>query len=181
MKCLFCGHESMKRSTENVPLSSLRTVTLVAISISTCKHCGEQEIEIPQHTRLIEIVTLALLNKRNKLTGKEIKWLRSRLGWTSSQLAEHVGVSLESISKWENNKVSQTRTADRLLRMITANRLYPDIFPADALPLVSEDRQEDLKLRLKHADGQWQLERVPVREIVADPTRSSWSLLPSNH
>lgn len=51
------------------------------------------------------------------LTAEEIREARTALGLTQSQLAELVGCAAESLSRWENGAILQSRSYDRLLRI----------------------------------------------------------------
>jgi len=174
MQCLICGHAPMRTGAESLPLVGLPRITLVGVEVSRCPKCGDYEVSIPAHRRLVQIVTKALLGKRGRLAPAELKWLRSVMGWTSLQLAQHVGVSAESVSKWENGHTQQSRPADRLVRMLLAHGLEPEQYPLAALPLVSSSRKEELSLRLSYASGRWRLEGDKPTEMIADPTVERW-------
>jgi putative zinc finger/helix-turn-helix YgiT family protein len=51
------------------------------------------------------------------LTAEEIRDARTALGLTQSQLAELIGCAAESLSRWENGAILQSRSYDRLLRL----------------------------------------------------------------
>lgn len=51
------------------------------------------------------------------LTAAEIREARTVLGLTQAQLAELVGCAAESLSRWENGAILQSRSYDRLLRI----------------------------------------------------------------
>lgn len=51
------------------------------------------------------------------LTAEEIREARMALGLTQSQLAELIGCAAESLSRWENGAILQSRSYDRLLRL----------------------------------------------------------------
>ena len=51
------------------------------------------------------------------LTAEEIRAARATLGLTQTQLAELIGCAAESLSRWENGAILQSRSYDRLLRI----------------------------------------------------------------
>jgi len=51
------------------------------------------------------------------LTAEEIRAARTTLGLTQTQLAELIGCAAESLSRWENGAILQSRSYDRLLRI----------------------------------------------------------------
>ncbi len=52
------------------------------------------------------------------MTGKEILKIRERLKWTQAQLAEAVGVTWNTIARWERDEVGVGEPAARLIRRI---------------------------------------------------------------
>ncbi len=57
------------------------------------------------------------------MTGKEIKELRKRLGWTQEKMAEKLDVAVSTVNRWEKNRARPSRLAlrqlDRLARMVS--------------------------------------------------------------
>lgn len=56
------------------------------------------------------------------MTGKEIRALRRRLGWTQVALADAVGVSSNSVARWERGEMAISEPAARLLQKIAAEQ-----------------------------------------------------------
>lgn len=52
------------------------------------------------------------------LTAEEIRAARTALGLTQADLAGLLGCAAESVSRWENAAILQSRTYDRLLRLV---------------------------------------------------------------
>lgn len=52
------------------------------------------------------------------MTGKQIRKIRLRLGLTQTQLAERLGVSRNSVTRWELGLMGIRESAARLLRTI---------------------------------------------------------------
>ncbi len=174
MKCIVCGSETTTEALENMPMVGLRRVTLVAVRVRRCGDCGEFEVEIPHHGALIELVTRALVNKGGRLDNAEIRWLRSVMGWSGVELARHMGVTPESVSKWERGKMSQGPTADRLIRLMVASSWPPEQYPHQAMTLVASDDNAPLVMRLKHEGQKWLFDGPLPQTLVADPTQHKW-------
>lgn len=56
------------------------------------------------------------------MTGDEVRRLRRRLGLTQVQLAELVGVSGNSVARWERDELGVRESAARLMRLLVQQR-----------------------------------------------------------
>jgi len=56
------------------------------------------------------------------VTGDEVRRLRTRLGLTQAQLAERVGVTSNSIARWERDELGVRESAARLMRLLVQQR-----------------------------------------------------------
>jgi len=56
------------------------------------------------------------------VTGDEVRRLRRRLGLTQVQLAELVGVSGNSVARWERDELGVRESAARLMRLLVQQR-----------------------------------------------------------
>jgi putative transcriptional regulator len=54
------------------------------------------------------------------MTGVEIRTLREKLGWTQMALAEAVGVTSNTVARWERGEMTISEPAARLLQKIAA-------------------------------------------------------------
>jgi putative transcriptional regulator len=123
MKCPQCGH-AMKTVRENYLYkeSGLPNVTLMGIEVSRCSSCGEHEAVIPRLEQLHRAIGTTIARKRPRLTPAEIRFLRKSLGWSGADFAAHMGVSAETVSRWENGSSGMGSAAERLLRLATLTR-----------------------------------------------------------
>ena len=78
-----------------------------------------------------------------KLSGKEIRFLRKAADWTAKQLAEIIGVTPESVSRWENGKEVVGPTSEKLLRIMTVMHL------TERAPAIDRDLDELLNMRIQ--------------------------------
>jgi len=60
------------------------------------------------------------------MTGSQIKTMRDRYGMSQSALAHTLGMSVESVSKWERGEIQPSGPALRILNTIDAKG--PDVF-----------------------------------------------------
>jgi transcriptional regulator with XRE-family HTH domain len=52
------------------------------------------------------------------MTGKELRAIRKRLGWTQAQLAARIGVAANSVARQERGEVRIRKSLALLVRMI---------------------------------------------------------------
>jgi DNA-binding transcriptional regulator YiaG len=63
-----------------------------------------------------------LLYKLDRMTGQQLKAIRKRLGWTQAKVASAVGVSANTVARWERDEVKISEPAARLLQTIKAEK-----------------------------------------------------------
>jgi len=160
MKCPSCN-EPMTSARENhsYTASGLPYVTLVGIEIRRCKACGEHEVVIPKIEQLHRAIALAVVSKRPRLTAPEVRFLRKYLGWSGAAFAKHMGVTPESVSRWENEREQMSPVADRLLRLMVVTRAPVSEYPLESLAELEEEAVP-VRLRLESAKGGWRAEPV---------------------
>jgi len=56
------------------------------------------------------------------MTGSEIKSIRKELSWTQVQLAEALGVTSNTVARWERNEVAIREPMARLIQSIKAQQ-----------------------------------------------------------
>jgi transcriptional regulator with XRE-family HTH domain len=56
------------------------------------------------------------------MTGKQIRVLRQQLGWTQVALAEAIGVTSNTVARWEREEMAISEPAARLLKKIAVER-----------------------------------------------------------
>jgi putative zinc finger/helix-turn-helix YgiT family protein len=89
------------------------TVRVSDLEIPTCRRCGAQVFAVGTDDRIIA----ALRSQARLLTPEDIYKGRDRLEMTQQELAEHLGVAKETISRWETGAMIQSRAMDNLLRL----------------------------------------------------------------
>lgn len=148
MKCTECG-ESMVSTREDRPYSKLPGVLLLGVEVLRCPKCGESEVVIPKPNQLGDLLARQLIQKRDRLVGPEIRFLRTHLGLPGAELARRMGVSPETISRWENGKDTMGPVADRLLRLLVAGDM-----PREALGEIGDD-PKPLRLAVRASRAGW--------------------------
>ncbi len=155
MKCAECS-EPMTSAQENYDYSAsgLPYVTLVGVEVRRCKVCGEHEVVLPKIEQLHRALALAVVGKRARLTAAEIRFLRKYLGWSGADFARHMGVTPESVSRWENEREQMTPVADRLVRLMVVTQTPISDSSLDAL-VDLDDKPAPVRLRVEPKKRGW--------------------------
>ena len=117
-RCPECGKKEVRAarvaySTEIKYDGRLYTVEIPDLSVPRCDACGELVFDI----RADEQIARALRNQLGLLSAEQIRTNREELGLSQRQLAERLGVAVETISRWETGALTQSRAMDRYLRV----------------------------------------------------------------
>jgi len=91
---------------------ALHFIRVPDLPVQRCAECGE--VTYGNDTQ--EAIHRALRAHLHLLQPDEIRTCRKALYLTQEQLAEAIGCAAESLSRWENGAIIQSRSYDRLLR-----------------------------------------------------------------
>ena len=111
----------------------LYTVELPRLRVPQCGACGELVFDNDADEQIAQ----ALREQLGLLSGDQIRKNREALGLSQRVLAEHLGVAVETISRWENGALTQTKAMDRYLRVYFG-------VPAARAALVEQSGASDL-------------------------------------
>jgi putative zinc finger/helix-turn-helix YgiT family protein len=89
------------------------TVDVSRLRVPRCSACGELVFDNDAD----EQIARALREKLGLLSGEQIRANRDALRLSQRALAEHLGVAVETISRWETGALTQTKAMDRYLRV----------------------------------------------------------------
>jgi putative transcriptional regulator len=156
-KCKECSTE-MRSSREvyRYKESGLPNVILKDIEIRRCPKCGTQEVPIPRVSELHRTIAVALVHKPARLLGTEIRYLRKYLGWSAVDFASHMGVTPETVSRWEHEKESISSPSDRLLRLIVVRGWPVEDYSIDDLTKIDDRRDPPpARVELQMCDRDW--------------------------
>ncbi len=123
MKCLECRERGMTTKPETFQYNCGIPVLLVGVQVSRCPNCGNFEVAIPNMEGLHEKIADVVILRPSRLTGAEVRFLRTFLGWSGRDFARKLGVRPETVSKWENGKRPMSRSNESLLRLWAATGL----------------------------------------------------------
>jgi len=146
MKCPECDGELIQRvlsEYEDDLIIIGRSVCLVnSVLEERCASCEHVQRTIPDLDGLLAAAAVSRALHRLKLRGEELRFMRKVLQISSRELADVVGVTPETMSRWENNRDPITATSEKLLRFIVAGMLR------DKAPFIEFDMKDIAEMRL---------------------------------
>jgi putative zinc finger/helix-turn-helix YgiT family protein len=118
--CPSCGEGSLQTRLEVRRYGRGIDVTLVDVPVRRCPVCGEELVVIPAIEELHRLIAHDLARRSGRLRSGEIRFLRTYLGYSSADFAHVMGVSPETVSRWESARSPQQMAvpAERLLRLM---------------------------------------------------------------
>lgn len=90
----------------------LHALTLKALTVPVCSSCGERVFTSEIDDRINE----AMRDQLRLLSPEQIQSAICKLGMKQTDLAAHLGVTEETVSRWIDGSLLQTRAMDNLLR-----------------------------------------------------------------
>ena len=156
MKCLSCSAQMrVRRENFKYDACGLPYVTLVGVQVHRCSKCGEFEVAVPRSEDLHRVIAVSVARKRGRLEAAEVRFLRKWLGWSGADFAERMGVSAETVSRWETGAQQMGATADRLLRLMVASRTPQRDYSLDLLKEIDVAERKPFRLGLEARGGGW--------------------------
>jgi putative zinc finger/helix-turn-helix YgiT family protein len=139
MRCLQCGGKmSTKRENYRYAACGLPNVTLVGVKVRRCAACGEHEVAIPRIDELHRVLAATVVRRTSRLSSHEVRFLRKYLGYSGVDFAKVVGVSAETVSRWENGKETMRPSAEKLVRMLVVHQQPIRQYPVEILARIGE-------------------------------------------
>ena len=134
-KCLFCG-TAMRREFGPLEYSitSKWSVTVLDNESLVCPKCGEKEDLIVRALHLEMRIAAEVIKKRNPLSGDELRFLRGLLLLNGREFARSLGISPETLSRYEKGVYRLNQTVDRLARAMASLSLLRHGGPAAEFP-----------------------------------------------
>lgn len=117
-RCPECGKREVQRATVR-HVSAIRhdgrlyEIEVPALRVPKCAACGELVFDNDADGQIAQ----ALRAHLGLLPAEQIRSNREQLHLSQRELAEHLGVAVETISRWETGALTQSRAMDRYLRV----------------------------------------------------------------
>lgn len=151
MKCVMCGKAGLKRTRDQVAYNQ---VAVVEASVYVCPRCGERYEAFDRVEELSQTVARQIARRPERLTPAEIRFLRKYLGYSGRDFAAFLGVTPETVSRWESASSPKPMplSTEKLLRYMAMNERPLSDYGLDQAG--SSDRGS-YPLRFKKQKGTW--------------------------
>ena len=118
-KCSKCGERAVALSTMPYTVQVLNDgrkyhVAIPNLEVPRCSKCGNTVLHGEANSR----ITAELRKVVGLLTPEEMRFHRERVGLTQDELADHLGINVQTLASWEAGELIQPRSLDRFLRAI---------------------------------------------------------------
>lgn len=158
MECMSCASTkemTVETITHKYKECGLDNITLVGVQKFKCENCGEEYFNISNVDDLHRIIAEYLIKKDGLLTGKEIRFIRTRLGYSGEMMGHLVGYTKDHIYKIEASKVDVTEAFDRIVRFAYMNKTPDRYYDLHDLLLNGSGITHIDSLRFKLEGGSW--------------------------
>ncbi len=125
MICANCKIEMRKITTDyRYTESGLKNVILKGIDAYECPKCKEISPIIKDIKEVHQFIAKKLVSKSSLLIGREFAFLRKEMKIKSKDLAQVLGVTKVTVSRWENEKEQISPVCDRFIRLFYSNKIF---------------------------------------------------------
>lgn len=167
MKCDDCGTPVAIEpgSVRRYDIGGLPHVELHGVVVARCQGCGKETLTIPRISQLHRILAEGFVTQRRMLAPPEIRFLRKHIGLSAVEFAQRMGVTRETVSRWETGAQPMGAVADRLLRLLVVTHDPTESYAVDDFLRELEDvapptRLDPVPLWRTDATG-WTPDRQP--------------------
>lgn len=169
MSCYSCGYigklKNSKIKMYHYSESGLDNVFLANIPAVKCPKCSVEIPVIERPEQLNEMIAHAIFQKKFLLNGKEVRFLRTQLGYSQKDFADEIVKTKEYMNRIENGAGPVTPELDQHIRLNylrlkgTPKRTYEAF--QNALNQSMQTREEGVQnLHLKAQPSGWNLSKA---------------------
>lgn len=169
-RCPECGKKIEKRTIRDDVILGLSGVVLAGSVVRyRCAACRFAATSIPRQGELGTAMAVAPVKHPQKLAGRDVHFLRREMGLTAKALAVKIGVHVETVSRWENDREPIGPSSEKLLRLMVLIELGDKAFSVDyderaiaAMHVEAVRRGRGFEARLQLAPMRVERKRQPV-------------------
>ncbi|MEM6780294.1 MAG: transcriptional regulator [Pseudomonadota bacterium] len=120
---------------------------------------GEEAVSINDMDNLHKAIGKVIATSQNKISPKEIRFLRVEMGLSQKNLAACLGVEAQTIARWEKNECAIPGPAERLLRAfyLEHNDGNTDIVELCNKFAELDEMESACKREFEHNENGWKL------------------------
>lgn len=158
MFCTNCDNPKAlkeKRIVRKYNECGLDNVSLNGVDYSKCDKCGEEYFGYGDTDQLHNLIAEVLIKKTSMLTGPEIRFLRTHMGYSGAAFAKFIGIAHETQSRFETGSKKPTQQYDLLIRALVENKLPDRRYDLHDLHLGKNARPKD-RIELKLTNHAWE-------------------------
>lgn len=127
MKCFNCGSEQFQKQPVDIQTKvGERTVVHHGQPRNVCCQCGEFTVSATMLEKLELRAALVAFSDAPKVTGPMLRFARKALGFTQPELAQRIGASTESVSRWEREERPSEPWVPLAVTGLIRERLMPN-------------------------------------------------------
>ena len=168
MSCAECGKDRMtveRNATIRYDMGGLHHVTLRGVEKRRCEVCGDESVKIPRIGQLHRVLANYLIRQPRLLLGNEIRFLRTHVGLSTQDFAHVMGVTRETVSRWENAREHMGESTDHLLRALVTSHEPTENYAVDDLlrdlpDHLSLPKEKAVNVSLHNATSGWEADTV---------------------
>lgn len=99
-------------------------------------------------------IATALIHRRGRLNGKELRFLRTELELSQAGLARLLGMTRLAVSRWERQENRMSGAADRMIRVLYQESASQNIHIMELLETLADIDEMSFELHMVH-DKEW--------------------------
>ncbi len=161
-RCYECGGQMVASVEPYVLDQGGLKVTLEDLEVRRCRTCGEDAVAIPKLGPLMRAIAAAIVTDPYRFGPAEIRFLRTFLDWQGTELAQVLGVTKVSVSRWETGKAEISSAADRALRFAVLLKLGLKL-PLGAMKRISKNKRS-ARLAFRAANNWTRIEDIATKQ-----------------
>lgn len=119
---------------------------------------GDEVYEIPNINGLHRAIAREIVLHERALTGKELRFLRTEIGWTQAELAKLIHKGPLTVGRWERGEIAIDANANTLIRLlaieilkletnISTSELVGHSVPGADINMIDIDGSDPMKYR----------------------------------
>jgi putative zinc finger/helix-turn-helix YgiT family protein len=116
---------------------------LDAAEVDVCDACGKQfTVQIDNLDGVMAAAAIARATHSQKLSGREIRFLRKAMKMSAKELGEVLDSKPETVSRWEHSRLAMSSNSEKLLRLLVCTTL------SSQAPAIGHVADEILQMRI---------------------------------